>query len=228
MLYDTKKSIKTIETVFDIVYLAIVLFFAIFLLSRDFSFTSPRWVFGLITLLLFLGDTSHLIPRISAMWSKDSKLEPFLGYGKMTTSISMTLFYLGLWYLGIITFEQNGLFATKMTVVFLGFVLVRVVFCVLPQNKWKEDAASFAWGIIRNIPLIIMGLFVILQYIIGGASLPIGNGSSFIWILLIISFAFYIPVLLFANKYPKVGMLMIPKSLAYVAIIFYGSFFFQN
>lgn len=225
MLYDIKKPIKIAETVFDIIYLSIVLFFAILLLSKDLSFTSPKWVLGLITLLLFLGDASHLIPRIGAMWGRESTLEAFLGYGKMATSFTITLFYVGLWYIGKILFEHSSSFVDTMTVVFLGLALLRIIFCILPQNKWKEDGASFKWGIIRNIPFILMGILVILQYSIGGA-MSLTEISAYnpvyLWIPIVISFAFYIPVLLFAKKYPKVGMLMLPKSLAYVAIIFYG------
>ena len=231
MLFETKKPIKITETIFDILYLGIVLFFAIFLLYRDISLASPKWVFGLTVLILFLGDATHLIPRISAMWNKESKMKPWIGYGKMATSLTITLFYVGLWYLGIITFETTSLFATKMTVAFLGLAFFRIVFCLLPQNKWKEDNASFAWVIIRNIPFILMGIFVIVQYFIGGEGGSLANsagGLQYLGILIIISFAFYIPVLFLAKKYPKVGMLMMLKTIAYVAIIIVGCLSFPS
>ena len=47
-----------------------------------------------------------------------------------------------------------------------------------------------------------------------------GIGSYLITIVL--SFAFYIPVVLFADTIPAVGMLMIPKTCAYVWTVWIG------
>jgi len=43
---------------------------------------------------------------------------------------------------------------------------------------------------------------------------------TFTWIgiMILISYACYIPVILFVQQVPAIGMLMIPKTLAYVAI----------
>ncbi|MFH1635294.1 MAG: hypothetical protein ABIG63_14980 [Chloroflexota bacterium] len=43
---------------------------------------------------------------------------------------------------------------------------------------------------------------------------------AFIWCgwMIVASYAFFIPVILFVQEFPKIGMLMIPKTLAYVAI----------
>ena len=38
--------------------------------------------------------------------------------------------------------------------------------------------------------------------------------------MIVISYALYIPVILLVQLYPMVGMLMIPKTLAYVAVGF--------
>ncbi len=40
------------------------------------------------------------------------------------------------------------------------------------------------------------------------------------WLAILLSFLFYIPVVLFADAAPAVGMLMIPKTLAYVWLLF--------
>ena len=44
------------------------------------------------------------------------------------------------------------------------------------------------------------------------------------WLAILLSFGFYIPVVLFADQYPLLGMLMIPKTLAYVWVVFMGYF----
>jgi hypothetical protein len=52
---------------------------------------------------------------------------------------------------------------------------------------------------------------------------------TFMWIgiMILVSYAFYAPVILFVQQIPVIGMLMIPKTLAYVAIaiIAYRSIF---
>lgn len=41
-------------------------------------------------------------------------------------------------------------------------------------------------------------------------------------IMVILSFGFYIPVVLFADVLPVIGILMIPKTLAYVGVVVIG------
>ena len=42
------------------------------------------------------------------------------------------------------------------------------------------------------------------------------------WLTIVLSFAFYIPVVLFADSFPMIGMLMIPKTCAYVWTVVIG------
>lgn len=45
---------------------------------------------------------------------------------------------------------------------------------------------------------------------------------QFMWLTIVLSFGFYIPVVLFADKIPMIGMLMIPKTCAYVWTVLIG------
>ncbi len=45
---------------------------------------------------------------------------------------------------------------------------------------------------------------------------------KFMWLTIVISFGFYLPVVLFADVVPLIGMLMIPKTLAYVWTVVIG------
>lgn len=45
---------------------------------------------------------------------------------------------------------------------------------------------------------------------------------SNLWLAVVISFGCYIPVVLFADAVPMVGMLMIPKTCAYVWVVLIG------
>ena len=46
------------------------------------------------------------------------------------------------------------------------------------------------------------------------------NTFKWIGIMILLSYAFYVPVILFVQQVPMIGMLMIPKTMAYVAIAF--------
>lgn len=43
-----------------------------------------------------------------------------------------------------------------------------------------------------------------------------------VWLTIVLSFAFYIPVVLWADVIPMIGMLMIPKTCAYVWTVLIG------
>jgi hypothetical protein len=72
-------------------------------------------------------------------------------------------------------------------------------------------------GIIRNLFLMLQGLGV--MFLILRDSIQ-AKEKAFLWvgICILISYLFYIPVILFVKTIPVLGMLMIPKTLAYVAI----------
>ena len=50
------------------------------------------------------------------------------------------------------------------------------------------------------------------------------NDSAFryLWLTIVLSFVFYIPVVLWADHFPLIGMLMIPKTCAYVWTVLIG------
>ena len=70
--------------------------------------------------------------------------------------------------------------------------------------------SPLSWGIYRNIPFALMGLIIIVLFY---KSAKENNDSSFrwMWLTIVLSFAFYIPVVLLADVIPMIGMLMIPK-----------------
>jgi hypothetical protein len=80
--------------------------------------------------------------------------------------------------------------------------------------------------LVRNLPLVILGLGVAYLMLRDSATV---RDTTFKWIgiMILVSYAFYAPVILFVQQVPAIGMLMIPKTLAYVAIGFiaYRDFF---
>jgi hypothetical protein len=100
---------------------------------------------------------------------------------------------------------------------------------IFPQNEWGNVVPPYEWSLARNIPLTIQGVDVgILLY-----KDEKENSNSFsikLSILIFISYGFYLPVILLVKWFPLIGMLMIPKTLAYMAmaVLSYNHFFKKN
>ena len=92
---------------------------------------------------------------------------------------------------------------------------------MFPQNAWTSVNAPLSWGIYRNIPFALMGLMVIILFYQSSRQ---KQDKAFynMWLTIVLSFAFYIPVVLFAATIPMVGMLMIPKNCAYLWAVWLG------
>lgn len=206
-----------VEVVFDTFYLSTVLFLGIFLcFTGD---TSTQRLYGSMALLLGGGDAFHLIPRMGRMISGvPKKFQTALGVGKMITSITMTIFYLILWQIGIALLKPEGF--PLGTGIILTLSILRIGLCLFPQNQWTSATPPLSWGIYRNIPFFLLGLMVMVFFAVNANALP--ASMRFLWLAVFLSFLCYLPVVLFTHKNPKVGMLMLPKSCAYLWIVFMG------
>lgn len=98
---------------------------------------------------------------------------------------------------------------------------LRIILCLFPQNAWTSADAPLSWGIYRNIPFAILGLIVIVLFY-RSAKEHKDRDFRWMWLTIVLSFGFYIPVVLWADTVPAVGMLMIPKTCAYVWTVMIG------
>lgn len=208
------------EMIFDIAYLLFALVSGCYLVSTASSYSSPRFLYGIMTLVLGFGDSFHLIPRIIQAIRNSSKgLEKMLGYGKMITSITMTFFY-GILFL--IWKKQYPQLTVSMlfSVVLLLLIIIRVLLCLCPQNGWGKPTTDIHWSIYRNIPFFLIGLFISILY--GYSGIQYKDALFYMPVAIFLSFGFYLPVAVYVHKKPILGMLMIPKTLSYVWIISMG------
>lgn len=208
-----------VETLFDTVYLFSVITIGI-LMIRKSKGNRQFTMFGIMAVLLGSGDAFHLVPRAVALCT--TGLENFtvqLGLGKWITSITMTIFYVVLYHIWRERYQIKGCKAT--TAAIYGLAGLRIVLCMMSQNAWLSAAAPLSWGIYRNIPFALMGLIIIALFY---KSAKENNDSAFrwMWLTIVLSFAFYIPVVLWADVIPMIGMLMIPKTCAYVWTVLIG------
>ena len=96
-----------------------------------------------------------------------------------------------------------------------------VLLCMMPQNQWLTNKTPLAWGILRNIPFALLGLLVIVLFY-HSAKEHSDRAFRWMWLTIVLSFGFYIPVVLWAEVNPLIGMLMIPKTCAYVWTVLIG------
>lgn len=177
-------------------------------------------LFGIMAVVLGGGDAFHLIPRAYALCTDGLEAHvQALGTGKLITSITMTIFYLILYYIWRKRYQIEG--RKNLTIIMYALAIIRIGLCLFPQNKWTSADAPLSWGIYRNIPFAIMGIFIIVLFY-QEAKRNHDISFRFMWLAITLSFGFYIPVVLFADVIPLLGMLMIPKTCAYVWIVFMG------
>ena len=208
-----------VETLFDAVYLISVITIGI-LMIRKSKGNRQFTMFGIMAVLLGSGDAFHLVPCAFALCT--TGLENFtvqLGLGKWTTSVTMTIFYVILYYIWRECYQIKGHNATTAAIYVLAGL--RIVLCMMPQNEWLSAETPLSWGIYRNIPFALMGLLIIVLFY---KSAKERNDQSFrwMWMTIVLSFVFYIPVVLWADVVPMIGMLMIPKTCAYVWTVLIG------
>lgn len=207
------------ETLFDIVYLSTVITIGILMLKKA-DHRKQYVLYGAMAVTLGCGDAFHLIPRAVALCTTGlASYTAVLGIGKLITSITMTVFYLLLYYVWRQRYQVNG--RKELTTAVWLLSAARIILCLFPQNEWTSAAPSLAWGIYRNIPFTILGILVVVLFF---KSARENNDKPFmnLWLTVVISFACYLPVVLFAEMYPLVGMLMIPKTCAYVWTVLIG------
>ncbi len=210
-----------IEIWFDIGYLITLwVVVALMITRRDKVAGADRPLVQRILLsfvLLGAGDMGHVGFRVYAyLHGGLAQNTTLVGIGTVATAITVTFFYivmLDAWRIRFHkTFDWFAWTLVAMGVVRLGLMIPAV-------NQWTAVVSPMPWSIIRNIPLMIQGLGLV--YLLFRDSARAGDRTfNLIAWMIVISFACYIPVILFAPTHPLLGMLMIPKTCAYLAVAF--------
>ncbi len=209
------------EPIFDILYLIIVTSIGVIMIAKSKG-DKQTLAFGIMAVVLGLGDAFHLIPRIMALVTEDGFVTyaAALGIGKLITSITMTGFYIILYYIWRIRYQIKG--KHYLTIIYSLLAAMRVICCFFPQNNWLNNAdCTILWTLLRNVPFAIMGIIIIVLFAVSAIKTK-DKPYYFMFVTIILSFGFYIPVLFWADQFPMIGLLMIPKTCAYVWTILIG------
>jgi hypothetical protein len=220
------------EIVFNIAYLAAI-WTLVMIMFRRYDRTAPgsrpvaRWILVAFALLA-LGDTGHVGLRVVAYALGDlgttfvllGERLLLIGVGSFATAVTVTLFYGFMLLAWRARFHQRlGWFEWLL----VAAAAVRLCILFFPQNGWNNPQTPYAWSLYRNFPLVVQGLG--LAYLIFRDALK-QHDRTFLWIagMILVSYICYAPVILFVNRIPLLGMLMMPKTLAYLAVAFIAYF----
>lgn len=208
-----------VETLFDTAYLVSVITIGTLMIRESKNNTQFR-LFGCMAVVLGAGDAFHLIPRATALCTTGlDNYTAALGMGKWITSVTMTVFYVLLYYVWRQRYHIGG--HKALTAAVYGLAGLRIVLCMMPQNQWLSSEAPLVWGIYRNIPFALLGLLIIILFYRKTKETK-DLAFRWMWLTIVLSFGFYIPVVLWADSVPLIGMLMIPKTCAYVWTVLIG------
>lgn len=207
------------EAIFDTAYLLFDLIAGFVFLAQAQGRTLFV-LYGILTLTLCGGDAFHLVPRIiRAFRGSSDKIKRQLGIGLQVSSITMTVFYIILLFIWKFTFPELTAPVAVEAMIWISAV-IRIVVCFLPQNNWCSDEGNPKLSILRNAVFAVTGIGVIILYAISGNA----NGYHMTRMVaaILISFGCYLPVTILSKTKPKVGLLMIPKTCAYMWVIVMG------
>ena len=201
------------ESTFDILYLLFAILTGLIILIRHRNKNDV--LMGTAALLLGLGDSFHLVPRVLNYFI-DYDFTWYLGFGKLVTSITMTIFYIlvFLLYKSVYNKDANDTKAFGITIYILA--ALRIALCLAPGNNWFTGGGSMLWGVLRNLPFIVLGGIIVYLYF------KVRKEDKYLrrlWLFTTLSFLFYIPVAIFAPLLPMLGMLMLPKTVCYVLML---------
>ena len=134
------------ETTFDLVYLISVIIIGILMVRASSGKSRQFTIFGWMAIILGGGDSFHLIPRVI--------YTAVLGVGKVVTSVTMTIFYVLLYYVWRERYQIRQ--HRSLTGIVYLLAAARIVLCLLPQNQWTAENPPEVWGIWRNIPFALL------------------------------------------------------------------------
>ena len=214
------------ENVFNVAYLTTV-WVLVVLMARKMKAVKEAEKplasrFLLAFALLAFGDSFHVGARViealigpgKAMVMVGGVQASILGLGMLVTAYTMTVFYMALADARRIRGGSKADAAFGIIEAVLG---LRLVIMALPGNAWELAVPPFGMGLLRNAPLALAVILMAILFIVEGRRDGDRAWQGIGWAM-VASYAFYTPVILFAAKIPALGLLMIPKTVAYVVM----------
>lgn len=201
------------ESTFDILYLLFAILTGLLILIKHRNKNDV--LMGTAALVLGIGDSFHLVPRVLNYFI-DRDFTWYLGFGKLVTSITMTIFYILVFLLYKSIYNKEDKNTKVIGIAIYVLAVLRIALCLAPGNNWFTGESSMLWGVLRNLPFIVIGGTIVYLYFKVRRE---DKHLSRLWLYASLSFLFYIPVAIFAPLLPMLGMLMLPKTVCYILML---------
>lgn len=143
------------ETLFDVVYLTLVITIGLRMI-RGSQGNGQFRLFGIMVVVLGAGDAFHLIPRAVALCT--TGLEHYtaaLGMGKWITSITMTIFYVLLYYVWRQRYHITG--KRGLTAAVYVLAGLRILLCMMPAESVAQCRCTPFLGHLPQHSLCLVG-----------------------------------------------------------------------
>ncbi|WP_371802703.1 hypothetical protein [Candidatus Lokiarchaeum ossiferum] len=216
------------EITFNIIYLTFIWMFVVKMFLKRKNVQKEDWKIASLMMLGFFllafGDTGHVGFRVVAYALGGLENNATLvGLGALSTAITVGILYMIILEVWRIQFNKPR---DILYYILMGVGVVRLILFVFPQNEWGNVVPPLEFGLARNIPLMIQGLGVAIL-ILRDARAEGNTTFTNLAYCIFVSYLFYTPVILFVRSVPALGMLMIPKTMAYMAMawIVYKAYF---
>lgn len=173
------------------------------------------WIFGIILLLLGLGEGFHLVPRIIEIFTNDfENIEEFIDSGRFIASISIVFVYLMLLWFGKAYYKES--ISKKHDLILYVLAGISVIFSLL--FKTTNDTYLI---LLRNIPMIIIATTIIFHFK-KQSFINEDKSLRFLWLALLAGLIFTIGFELLSPSNSLFIILMMPKTLMYIWVILMG------
>lgn len=151
------------EPTLQIAYLVIGLSISLYALIKSNKRIS--WlVAGVIGLTTIISDSFYIIPSFFNLTFTNEAMDmvSFLNIGNAITSIiTTTIFVLFYWFFKI---KSNKRDTVLIDVSVISLAVIRIVFALFPSYEWFTND-GFLNGLIRNIPVFLLGLILVITII---------------------------------------------------------------
>lgn len=201
-----------IKSSFYIIFLGLSLFVSLRLLFRSRRSTSDL-LLGLFVLVLGVGEGFHIVPRIIELFTGDTVLySSAIEIGRVVSS-SVILFT----YTLLIFFNRMYNDTTESKKIYVILLVLGLIGVLL--NVVYKDSVNYSVILLRNLPLMGIGLYVILQL---KQSMATDSRFKYLWLALILSLVFTLGFELLSSNYEFFIILMMPKVLMFIWVIVMG------
>jgi hypothetical protein len=175
-----------------------------------------RWLLAAVVVLI-LGDVVHIVAYARRTLTSAEAIAlhwggypvSWVGLGSFATSLTLSFFYL---FALVYRQEKTERAWTWLEGLVVAALAARAILLFFPQNNWGGPAPT--WRIVRNIPFAVAGFILAGMFLRAETRWMAIAGWS-----MVVSFTCYLGTVLFVDRYPIAGMLMLPKMIAYVVTV---------